>query len=141
MENKEKDYLSSYLERVDADKNISERTYEKLCDIFRNVIKPNYHCDLHSWGNGSFPFVFMDRIFYDDTVPNALEEVERLLEKTSEMVHSMGLTVIREAPAYKYVEEKLHRSCSGTCTHILNNFCRIHFECNEDSFLYHRART
>mmetsp|Transcript_11160 Transcript_11160/g.15402 ORF Transcript_11160/g.15402 Transcript_11160/m.15402 type:complete len:396 (+) Transcript_11160:64-1251(+) len=131
--NYEKDALASYLERVDATKNISERAYQKLADLFKNVIKPDYHCDLHCWGNQSFPFVFMDRIFYDDTVPNALEESQKLFEKTTEFVHSLGLTVVRECPAWKYIEEKLHRSVSGyTLSGMRIPACTIELGPNSD---------
>jgi len=86
-----------------------QRSYEKIAEIFKNI-HPDFHVDLHTFSTLSMPFIFMDRVFSETPDVNTALS---LWNRTNDMVEAMGLTVLRERPAWLYVKSKLHRSTSG----------------------------
>jgi len=79
-------------------------------------LHPDYHVDLHTFSTLSIPFIFLDRVLYNDEGEEGVkqkEEADKLFATTESMVHAIGLTVIRERPAKLYIKQKLHRSTSG----------------------------
>ena len=79
-------------------------------------MQPDYHVDLHTFSTLSMPFIFLDRVMYDDSIPCASKETaDKLFEKTHGMVRAMGFTVLRERPPRIYIEKKLHRRLAPFC--------------------------
>jgi len=76
-------------------------------------ISVNFHVDLHTFSTLSMPFIFMDRVLYENKAENDAEKSHELWKNTNEMVDAIGLTVLRDRPAWLYVKSKLHRSTSG----------------------------
>jgi predicted deacylase len=101
------DWLDQFYEheKVTAQETTWKKVFQEL-----GQIKPDYHVDLHTFSILSIPFIFLDRVLYQEDKA----EGEALFEKTQKMVDAMGLTVVIESPAKRYVRKKLHRSTSGT---------------------------
>jgi hypothetical protein len=66
----------------------------------------DYHC---AWTD-SLSFVFRDRVMYVDDHAKA----EALAARQDALIRAYGHTVITEYPVEKYIDEKLHRSTSGS---------------------------
>lgn len=105
------DWLDRYYEDVPTPQ---ETIWKRLIEEFKNI-SPDYHIDLHTFSNLSIPFVFMDRIIYEEDE----NEANKLFDKLQSMVKSMGLTIVVESPARRYVDKKLHRSTSGATLNLL----------------------
>ncbi|HSJ59192.1 MAG TPA: succinylglutamate desuccinylase/aspartoacylase family protein [Anaerolineae bacterium] len=93
-----------------------ERAYKRLYDEI--VASADYLIDYHNAWTGSIPFSFRDRVLYrgdgsEEEVGQRKAEAEALSEKQEEMLRAFGLTIVREFPAEKYIEEDLHRSTSA----------------------------
>ena len=99
------DWLDKYYKKIPT---AQEAIWNRIFEEFKNIA-PDYHIDLHTFSNLSIPFVYLDRVIYE----NDEDEAIKLSEKVQAMVRSMGLTVIIESPTKRYVDNKLHRSTSG----------------------------
>lgn len=90
-----------------------EQAYKQLFDEI--LASADYLIDYHCAWIGSISFSFRDRMLYrtDQNADHHLAEAEALTVKQEEMLKAYGHTIIREFPADKYVDEKLHRSTSA----------------------------
>ncbi|MFW9922746.1 MAG: succinylglutamate desuccinylase/aspartoacylase family protein [Candidatus Thorarchaeota archaeon] len=105
-------------DRDDLYPSIQEAIWKKIFEIMKE--SADFLIDLHNAFIKSIPFIFLDRVLYNDEKgEEALKEAEILFSKTEEMVNAFGLTVIREATPKKYVQKKLHRSTSGAALNYL----------------------
>ena len=91
-----------------------EKAFKRLFDEI--VASADYMIDYHNAWTGSISFVFRDRVMYraDQEAEKNKAEAEALAAKQDEMIRAYGHTVINEFPVEKYVDEKLHRSTSGS---------------------------
>ena len=91
-----------------------ERALKRLFDEM--VAGADYMIDYHNAWTGSISFVFRDRVMYraDTDAETHKAQAEALAAKQDEMIRAYGHTVINEFPVEKYVDEKLHRSTSGS---------------------------
>ncbi len=105
-DNNTDDYLNEYYKRLEP--SIQERIWERIFGIFKDI-KPDFHIDLHTFSNQSIPFIYLDRVLYE----NNRDDAEKLYTRVKNFVDAIGLTVIVENPAKRYVNKKLHRSTSG----------------------------
>jgi hypothetical protein len=87
-----------------------EKCWSKLFEIWRGVGFDS-HCDLHTAGTLSHPFIFVDRVLHrgEETKP----EAEQLWQKLESMCRALGITLIAEQPPKQYIAAALHRSTSG----------------------------
>jgi predicted deacylase len=101
------DWLDNYY--IENDKSSPQEDAWK--ELYKEIerISPNFHVDLHTFSILSIPFIFLDRVLFEDDE----EEATKLFKKTKSMVEAMGLTIVVESPAKRYVKNKLHRSTSG----------------------------
>jgi predicted deacylase len=90
-----------------------ERAYQRLFDDI--AASADYIIDYHNAWTGSISFAFRDRVLYrtDQDAEPARAEAEALAARQDEMLRAYGHTIIREFPAEKYVDEKLHRSTTA----------------------------
>lgn len=91
-----------------------ERAYKRLFDEM--VASADYMIDYHNAWIDSIPFVFRDRVLYRADVDEEKNKAEAkaLAAKQDEMIRAYGHTIINEYPAQKYIDEKMHRSTSGS---------------------------
>lgn len=91
-----------------------ERAFKRLFDDI--VASADYLIDYHNAWTGSVSFVFRDRVMYrdDHDADKNRAEAEALAAKQDEMIRVYGHTVVNEFPVEKYIDEKLHRSTSGS---------------------------
>ncbi len=95
-----------------------EMIWKKLFEIIKS--SADYLIDLHNAFIKSIPFIFLDRVLYNDNLgEDAKKEAEELYKKTEEMVKAFGFTVVRETTPTKYIQKKLHRSTSGAALNYL----------------------
>jgi len=104
------DPWDSIQREIDNEPGPQERCFTKIAEVFKNI-EPDFHLDLHTFTTLSIPFIFMDRVLYNSE--NEYAKAQQLWNRTNEMVQALGLTVLRERPAWLYVKDKLHRSTSG----------------------------
>jgi predicted deacylase len=95
-----------------------ERAYKRLFDEI--AASAAYLIDYHNAWTGSISFSFRDRVLYrtDQDAEKNKAEAEALAARQDEMLRAYGHTVIREFPAEKYVNEKLHRSTSAAAMFV-----------------------
>ncbi|MHA1829712.1 MAG: succinylglutamate desuccinylase/aspartoacylase family protein [Candidatus Heimdallarchaeaceae archaeon] len=106
-------YDDPYEEWLDPEKNpgIQEVFYKKFSKIFSQV---DYFIDLHCHSFRSFPFIYLDRVYFDSTKDGEKEKAQALFERNLEMVKAFGFTIVLEAPPKSYFDEKLQRSTTGS---------------------------
>lgn len=106
-------YDDAYDEILDEENypNVQEVFYSKFAEIFEHV---DYYIDLHCHAIRSFPFSYLDRVYYDEEKEGEKEKAEQLFEKTSSFVKAFGLTIILENAPKIYFKENLHRSTTGS---------------------------
>ena len=87
-----------------------ERCWSKLFEVWR-AVGFDSHCDLHTAGTLSHPFIFVDRVLHrgEETKPEAV----LLWHKLESMCGALGITLIAEQPPKQYISAALHRSTSG----------------------------
>jgi predicted deacylase len=97
-----------------AEPSSLEKAYTRLFDEI--VAGADYLIDFHNAMTGSIPFVFRDRVLYraDKNEEKNKTEARALAAKQDEMIQAYGHTVVNEYPPQKYIDEKLHRSASGS---------------------------
>lgn len=90
-----------------------EQAYKRLFEEL--AATADYMIDYHNAWIGSLSFAFMDRVFYhvDKDVDRHRAEAEALATSQAEMLLAYGHTTIREVPASKYIEDKMHRSTTA----------------------------
>jgi predicted deacylase len=90
-----------------------EQAHKRLFDEI--LASADYLIDFHCAWIGSISFSFRDRMLYrdDQDADHHKAEAEALTAKQEEMLKAYGHTIVREFPAEKYVDEKLHRSTSA----------------------------
>ena len=106
-------YEDPYYENMNIEKypNVQEVFYTKFSQILFDI---DYFIDLHCYSSRSFPFSYLDRVYYDDKKEGEKEKAKELFNKTRELVNAFGLTVVLEgAPTY-YFGNKLQRSTTGS---------------------------
>jgi len=108
----ENDIWDSIQRSIEDEPGPQERSFEKIAEVIKQL-NPNFHVDLHTFSTLSMPFIFVDRIVYEKKEENDYQKSQELWNRTNEMTHAMGLTVLRERPAWLYVKSKFHRSTSG----------------------------
>lgn len=113
----EKDAWYNIHKSVADRKKPQDKASEIVWKIIVDEIKPSFHLDLHTFSSLSIPFIFLDRLLFDET-KHTKEESQELWTKTNDFVHAIGLSVILEHPIHYYIKHKLHRSTSGA---TLNN--------------------
>ncbi|NHJ04360.1 MAG: hypothetical protein EAX90_06025 [Candidatus Heimdallarchaeota archaeon] len=97
--------------------SVQELIWKKLFEIIKE--SADYLIDLHNAYIKSIPFVFLDRVLYNEEIDNSLSDAEELFKKTEEMVQAFGLTIVREITPKRYIQKKLHRSTSGAALNYL----------------------
>jgi predicted deacylase len=97
-----------------------EQAYKRLFDEI--LATADYLIDYHCAWIGSISFSFRDRMLYRDNqgADHHKADAEALTAKQEEMLKTYGHTIIREFPAEKYVDEKLHRSTSAAALFLGN---------------------
>jgi len=108
----ELDMWDSIQQKKEDEPGTQERSFGKIAEIFKKL-RPDFHVDLHTFSTLSMPFIFMDRVFSEKPGDVEWNNAELLWNRTYAMVEAMGLTILRERPAWLYVKSKLHRSTSG----------------------------
>jgi predicted deacylase len=95
-----------------------ERAYKRLFDEI--AASANYIIDYHNAWTGSVSFSFRDRLLYhaDQDAERNKAEAEALAARQDEMLRAYGHTIIREFPAEKYIDEKLHRSTTAAALFV-----------------------
>ncbi|MHA1124254.1 MAG: succinylglutamate desuccinylase/aspartoacylase family protein [Candidatus Heimdallarchaeota archaeon] len=112
-----KDPLTLY-ERDDLFPSVQELIWKRLFEIIKN--SADYLIDLHNAFIKSIPFIFLDRVLYNEEKgEEELEKAKKLYSETEEMVKAFGFTVVRESTPNIYIRKKLHRSTSGAALNYL----------------------
>lgn len=108
------------LAKYDQD-NLYPSTQELIWKELFRIIKQSadYLIDLHNAFLKSIPFIFLDRVLYNEDNEESINEAKKLYKRTEEMVQAFGLTIVRETTPKKYVQKKLHRSTSGAALNYL----------------------
>jgi len=106
-------YEDPYDDLFDDEKypNVQEIFYTRFAEIFERV---DYYIDLHCHAIRSFPFSYLDRVYYDEEKADAKKEAEEVFKKTSSLVEAFGLTIILENAPKIYFKANLHRSTTGS---------------------------
>lgn len=93
--------------------------YERIAmQVYEQVARRgDYLLDLHNAAIRTIPFTIVDRVLYagERDRPRAVVLGGRL----EALAGALGLSVVREAPAEKYVGQSLHRSVSGAFVNVL----------------------
>ncbi len=119
------DWLAAIVARAAAPKPI-ERCWTAVFELFR-ACRPDYHLDLHTICAQSIPFLFLDRVLFDDThdsgdaarAEEARVAAEQLFARTRDLCAAIGLCCALESAAARYIKRELHRSTSGAVLNIL----------------------
>lgn len=107
-------------ERDELFPSVQELIWKRLFEIIKN--SADYLIDLHNAFIKSIPFIFLDRVLYNEEKgEEELTKAQKLYNETEEMVKAFGFTVVRESTPNIYIQKKLHRSTSGAAL----NFLRI----------------
>ncbi|NPD88113.1 MAG: hypothetical protein HGN29_05300 [Asgard group archaeon] len=93
--------------------SVQEVFYTKLAEIFSDV---DYFIDLHCHSVRSFPFSYVDRVYYDEKKEGEKEESQKLFDKTLDMAKAFGFPIVLEDPPRHYFRQNLHRSTTGSFT-------------------------
>ncbi len=93
-----------------------EHAFQRLFTRIRETA--DFLVDLHNAWEGSIPFVLLDRVLYRADVPGDWQRAHALAKRLQGMAESLGFARVREFPAERYVEEKLHRSTSGAAVQL-----------------------
>ena len=93
--------------------SVQEIFYTKLSEIFAEV---DYFIDLHCHSVRSFPFSYVDRVYYDEKKEGEKEESQKLFDKTLDMAKAFGFPIVLEDPPRHYFRQNLHRSTTGSFT-------------------------
>ncbi len=75
-----------------------ELIWDKMFSIFKEILGSSssaYHLDLHAYSFQSFPFLIVDRLFYNSSNE---AEINQLHQKTIAMVDSMEMTWLMDFP-------------------------------------------
>ena len=106
-------YEDPYDELFDDEKNpnVQELFYTKFAEIFDEI---DYFIDLHCHAIRSFPFSYLDRVYYDEKKEGEKEKAEELYKKNHSFVEAFGLTIILENAPKIYFKANLHRSTTGS---------------------------
>ena len=75
-----------------------------------------YFIDLHCHSVRSFPFSYVDRVYYDEKKEGEKEESQKLFDKTLDMAKAFGFPIVLEDPPRHYFRQNLHRSTTGSFT-------------------------
>lgn len=91
-----------------------ERAFKRLFEAM--TASADYMIDYHNAWTGSISFVFRDRVMYraDGDAGKNRAEAEALAARQDAMIRAYGHTVVNEFPIDKYIDDKLHRSTSGS---------------------------
>jgi predicted deacylase len=116
------DWLAAIVARAAAPKPI-ERCWTAVFELFR-ACRPDFHLDLHTICAQSIPFLFLDRVMYDDSgdaarAAEARAAAESLFARTRDLCAAIGLCCALESAAARYIKRELHRSTSGAVLNIL----------------------
>ncbi len=87
-----------------------ELAFQRVFDAM--TATADYMIDYHCAWTDSLSFIFRDRVMYLKEEERAAAEA--LAVRQDEMIRAYGHTVITEFPVEKYIDEKLHRSTSGS---------------------------
>ena len=82
---------------------MQERCFLPISEALK-ALKPDFHVDLHTFSTLSIPFIFIDRVLYENTSEDSKKKAEHLFNQTQAMVQAIGLTVVCERPAWIYVK-------------------------------------
>jgi len=105
-------------ERDELYPSVQELIWKRLFEIIKN--SADYLIDLHNAFIKSIPFIFLDRVLYnEDKGEDELEKAKKLYSENEEMVKAFGFTVVRESTPNIYINKKLHRSTSGAALNYL----------------------
>ncbi len=105
-------------ERDELYPSVQELIWKRLFEIIKN--SADYLIDLHNAFIKSIPFIFLDRVLYnEDKGEEELEKAKKLYTENEEMVKAFGFTVVRESTPNIYIKKKLHRSTSGAALNYL----------------------
>ncbi|MHA1504959.1 MAG: hypothetical protein ACTSPT_07215, partial [Candidatus Heimdallarchaeota archaeon] len=105
-------------ERDELYPSVQELIWKRLFEIIKN--SADYLIDLHNAFIKSIPFIFLDRVLYnEDKGEEELEKAKKLYSENEEMVKAFGFTVVRESTPNIYINKKLHRSTSGAALNYL----------------------
>ena len=106
-------YEDPYDDLFDDEKNpnVQEIFYTKFAEIFDKV---DYFIDLHCHAIRSFPFSYLDRVYYEEEKEGEKEKAEALYQKNLSFVKAFGLTIILENAPKIYFKENLQRSTTGS---------------------------
>jgi predicted deacylase len=92
---------------------VQEIFYTKLSEILSKV---DYFIDLHCHSVRSFPFSYVDRVYFDEKKEGEKEEAQNLFEKAISMAKAFGFPIVLEDPPRHYFRQNLHRSTTGSFT-------------------------
>jgi predicted deacylase len=106
-------YDDPYDENLDPKKHpsIQESFYKKLAGYFDLF---DFFIDLHCHSVRSFPYSYIDRVYYDDEKKGEKEKAQQLFDQAHEMVKAFGFTIVFEDPPKHYFRQDLHRSTTGS---------------------------
>ena len=93
--------------------SVQEVFYTKFSEIFSVV---DYFIDLHCHSVRSFPYSYVDRVYYNEKKEGEKEEAQKLFDKSLEMAKAFGLPIVLEDPPRHYFRQNLHRSTTGSFT-------------------------
>ena len=93
--------------------SVQEMFYTKLAEILTEV---DYFIDLHCHSVRSFPFSYVDRVYYDEKKEGEKEEAQKLYDKALDMAKTFGFPIVLEDPPRHYFRQNLHRSTTGSFT-------------------------
>ncbi len=96
-------------EREQKNPSIYEAAMARLFDVIKETA--DFLIDLHCYGLQASCFTIRDRVLYRSEDERAA--AEELYRRTDEMCQVLGLPVVNESQASRYVDAKLHRSTSG----------------------------
>lgn len=93
--------------------SVQEVFYTKFAEIFSDV---DYFIDLHCHSVRSFPFSYVDRVYYDEKKEGEKDEAQKLYDNTLDMAKAFGFPIVLEDPPRHYFRQNLHRSTTGSFT-------------------------
>jgi predicted deacylase len=114
------DWLALVYSRGAAPKPI-ERCWTAVFELFR-ACRPDFHIDLHTMCALSIPFVFLDRVFFDDrgaSAEQARASATSLFAHTRALCAAIGLSYAIDSTAIRYARREVHRSTSGAVLNLL----------------------
>ncbi len=88
-----------------------EQAYARLFEEVR--ASADILIDFHNSWIGSIPFAIHDRVLYRAGEEGERPKAEALATRLAALILAFGHTILREFPAAKYIDDKLHRSTSA----------------------------